>query len=211
LADDFCSLITPIAKAFLTDLGFEATNLALQVCGGYGYTTEYGVEQLVRDCRITPIYEGTNGIQALDLVGRKLPAHAGRYLRSFFHPVLEFLEAEKKDAAMEEFVAPLAKAFGRLQRATAWVAQEGMKNPNEAGAASTDYLHLFGWTALGYVWARTAKVAMAKLEDGSDSFYEAKLATARFFMQRMLPRHSYHFAALLAGGDSMMDFPDDAF
>jgi butyryl-CoA dehydrogenase len=211
LADDFCSLMTPIAKAFLTDLGFEATNLALQVCGGYGYTTEYGVEQLVRDCRITQIYEGTNGIQALDLVGRKLGAHAGRYLRSFFHPVQEFLEAEKDNPAMEEFVAPVAKAFGRLQRATAWVAQEGMKNPEEAGAASVDYLHLFGWTAFGYIWARTAKVSLAKLEDGPDAFYEAKLATARFFMQRMLPRHSSHFAALLSGGDSMMNFPDEAF
>ena len=211
VADDLASLLTPIAKAFLTDLGFEATNLALQVCGGYGYATEYGVEQLVRDARITQIYEGTNGIQALDLVGRKLPAHAGRYLRRFFHPVQEFLEAESERPEMAEFVAPLAKAFGRLQRATAWLAQAGMKNPNEAGAASVDYLQLFGYTALGYIWARTARVSLDKLADGSDAFYEAKLATARFYIERLLPRSSSHFAALMAGGDSMMSFPDEAF
>lgn len=213
--DDFCSLMTPIVKAFLTDLGFEATNQALQVFGGYGYCTDYGVEQLVRDCRITMIYEGTNGIQALDLVGRKLPAHMGRYLRRFFHPVQAFLEAEAAVPAMQEFVEPVAKAFDRLQRASAWIAQESLKNPDEAGAAATDYLHLFGWTAFGYLWAKSAKVAMAALASGASgeerAFYEAKVATARFFMARLLPRHNAHFAQLLAGASSMMSFPDDAF
>jgi hypothetical protein len=212
--DDMASLLTPIVKAFQTDLGFEMTNLGVQVLGGYGYCTEYGLEQLVRDCRITQIYEGTNGIQALDLVGRKLPAHMGRYLRRFFHPVQAFLETEASVPEMQEFVAPAAKAFERLQRATAWLAQESMKNPEQAGAASTDYLHLFGWTALAYLWARMAKVARAKLAAGATgeeaAYYEAKLATARFFVQRMLPRHSTHFAHVLAGSAPIMEFPEAA-
>jgi 3-(methylsulfanyl)propanoyl-CoA dehydrogenase len=209
--DDLASLLTPVVKAFQTDLGFEMTNHALQVCGGYGYTQDYGMEQLVRDARITPIYEGTNGIQALDLVGRKLPAHTGRYLRRFFHPVAEFLQAEAGVPEMEEFVAPVAKAFERLQRSTAWLAQEGMKDPDQAGAAAVEYLHLFGYTALGYLWARAAKVALAK-KDGQDGpFYDAKLRTARFYMQRLLPRSGALFASLMAGSETMMAFPDAAF
>ncbi|HEV8631042.1 MAG TPA: acyl-CoA dehydrogenase C-terminal domain-containing protein [Thermoanaerobaculia bacterium] len=215
--DDLASLLTPVIKAFQTDLGFETTNLALQVYGGYGYTSEYGVEQLVRDARITQIYEGTNGIQALDLVGRKLSAHMGRYLRRFFHPVGCFLQTEAQNAELEEFVAPAAKAFERLQRATAWLAQEGMKNPDEAGAAATDYLHLFGYTALAYLWARMAKVAQQKLaalqgKGGEEAaFYEAKLATARFFMERVLPKSGGHFASMMAGAEPIMAFPDAAF
>jgi butyryl-CoA dehydrogenase len=211
--DDLASLLTPVVKAFQTDLGFEMTNAALQVLGGYGFVTDYGVEQLVRDCRITQIYEGTNGVQALDLVGRKLPAHAGRYLRRFFHPVQCFLETEAANAELAEFVEPAAKAFERLQRATAWLAQESLKNPEEAGAAATDYLHLFGWTALGYLWARMAKVARERLataEGGDRAFYEAKLATARFFFARLLPRHSAHFASLMAGRRSITEFPEAA-
>jgi butyryl-CoA dehydrogenase len=211
MADDFASLLTPVVKAFHTDLGSEACNLALQVAGGYGYVKEYGFEQLVRDVRITQIYEGTNGIQALDLVGRKLSAHMGRYLRRFFHPVQQFFEAEAGNAEMQEFVEPAAKAFERLQRATGWLAQAGMKNPEEAGAAATDYLHLFGWTAMAYIWARTAKVALAK-QNGSDAtFYRTKLATARFFMARMLPRSSSHFAALMAGSGTLMAMEAEAF
>ena len=169
----------------------------------------------MRDCRITQIYEGTNGIQALDLVGRKMPAHMGRYLRRFCHPVQEFLDAEAATAEMTEFVEPTAKAFERLQRASAWLAQEAMKNPNEAGAAATDYLHLFGWVTFAYLWARSAKVAQTRLAAGAigeeKAFYEAKIATARFFMNRMLPRHSTHFSQILAGSKSMMEFPDAAF
>jgi butyryl-CoA dehydrogenase len=212
--DDLASLLTPIVKGFQTDLGFEATNLALQVCGGYGYVREYGMEQLVRDCRITQIYEGTNGVQALDLVGRKLPAHTGRYLRRFFHPVQAFLESARGDAALGEFVEPAAKSFERLQRATAWLAEAARKSPDEAGAASTDYLHLFGWTALAYLWARMAQVALEKrgaARGDERAFYDAKLATARFFVQRLLPRHSAHFAALMAGGQSIAEFPEAAF
>jgi butyryl-CoA dehydrogenase len=217
-ADDLASLLTPVVKAFQTDLGFESANLALQVHGGYGYIHDYGVEQMVRDARITQIYEGTNGVQALDLVGRKLPAHMGRYLRRFFHPVSRFLAAEAKDPAMAEYVAPVAKAFERLQRASAWLAQEGMKDPDQAGAASVDYLHLFGYVALGYLWARMAKEAQETLAAGHGTvghddraFYEAKLATARFYMARMLPRHSTHFSNLMAGGETIMAFADAAF
>ena len=212
--DDLASLLTPVVKAFQTDLGFEATNLALQVFGGYGYTRDYRVEQLVRDCRITQIYEGTNGIQALDLVGRKLSAHMGRYLRRFFHPVAAFLDEQAGEPRMEEFVAPVAKAFDRLQRATAWLAQEGMKDPEQAGAAATDYLHLFGYTALGYLWARMARTAMdaRPTATGAEAaFYDAKLATARFYVQRMLPRTGSLFSTLLSGSGSIMEFPDAAF
>jgi alkylation response protein AidB-like acyl-CoA dehydrogenase len=216
--DDLASLLTPVVKAFQTDLGFEMANLALQVHGGYGYVREYGVEQLVRDARITQIYEGTNGVQALDLVGRKMSAHTGRYLRRFFHPVQRFLEEQAAAPGMEGFIGPAVKAFERLQRATAWVAQESLRNPDEAGAASMDYLHLFGYTAFAYLWARMAKVAQEKLaamngnrEGEEAAFYEAKLATARFYMERMLPRHSAHFANVMAGGGSMMAFPDKAF
>ena len=213
-AEDLASLLTPVVKAFQTDLGFEMANFGLQVCGGYGYTREYGIEQLVRDARITQIYEGTNGIQALDLVGRKLPAHMGRYLRRFFHPVRELLEAEAGNPELEELVVPVAKAFDRLQRATAWLAQEGLKNPDQAGAAATDYLHLFGYTALGYLWARMAKVALAKGAEATGeeaAFYRAKLATARFYVQRLLPRTGALFAGVLAGSAAVMDFPEASF
>jgi len=212
--DDMASLLTPIVKAFQTDLGFEMTNLALQVCGGYGYIREYGMEQYVRDCRITQIYEGANGIQALDLVGRKMSAHMGRYLRHFFHPAQAFFEAEAGVPAMQEFIEPAAKAFERLQRATGWLAQEAMKNPDEAGAAATDYLHLFGHVLFAYLWARMAKVALAKKDQATGeekAFYEAKLATARFYMARMLPRHNTHFSNLMAGSKTLVEFPEAAF
>jgi len=218
VGDDLASLLTPVVKAFQTDIGFEMANLALQVHGGYGYVREYGVEQIVRDARITPIYEGTNGIQALDLVGRKIPAHMGRSLRRFFHPIAAFLEAEQGNAELAEFTAPLAKAFERLQRATLWLATESLKNPDEAGAAATDYLHLFGWTTLAHLWAKMAKVALEKRARGNEAltaeeraFYDAKLGTARFFFARLLPRGSAHFASLMSGSKPLMEFPDEAF
>jgi alkylation response protein AidB-like acyl-CoA dehydrogenase len=213
--DDLASLLTPVVKAFQTDLGFEAANLAVQVHGGYGYVREYGVEQFVRDARITQIYEGTNGIQALDLVGRKMPAHMGRYLRRFFHPVQKFLAAEADNAQLKEFVEPTTKAFERLQRATAWLGQEGMKNPDQAGAAATDYLHLLGYTAFAYLFTRSAKVAQEKLAAGATgeekAFYEAKIGTARFFMQRMLPKSGALYATIMSGSEPVMAFADAAF
>ncbi|MFQ5935122.1 MAG: acyl-CoA dehydrogenase C-terminal domain-containing protein [Acidiferrobacterales bacterium] len=210
-AEDLVALLTPIAKAFFTDTGFEMTNLGLQVFGGHGYIREHGIEQYVRDARITQLYEGTNGVQALDLVGRKLPAHMGRYLRRFFHPVSEFIEAHDGDSAMQEFVVPLAKAFGRLQRATGWIAQQGLRDPEEAGAAATDYLRLFGFVALAYVWARTAEIALEQRDGDNTGFYDAKLRTARFFMQKLLPQTSGLFAAIMAGACPVMEFDAAAF
>ncbi len=210
-ADDLAWLMTPIVKAFFTDHGFAATNLGLQVFGGHGYIRESGMEQLVRDARIAQIYEGANGIQALDLVGRKLPMHTGRLLRRFFHPLAAFLEENQADPRMAEFVAPLAKAFGRLQRATAWIARQGLGDAEEAGAASSDYLRLFALVALGYMWARMVKVSVAKLDGEQPAFYRAKVATARFFMARLLPETSALFAAIMAGKNPVMALDAEAF
>ncbi|MCR6632539.1 MAG: acyl-CoA dehydrogenase C-terminal domain-containing protein [Magnetospirillum sp.] len=211
-AEDFVALITPIVKALMTDLGFEATNLGVQVFGGHGYIREHGMEQYVRDARIAQIYEGTNGVQALDLVGRKLPANAGRSLRRFFHPVSDYIAAKVEDETMGEFVQPLAKAFVRLQQATAQVARAGLANPDEAGAAASDYLRLFGLTALAYLWARMAEISLPRLGEGDpDGFYAAKVNTARFFMERVLPQTSGLFSQVMAGGKSMMAFDEAAF
>jgi alkylation response protein AidB-like acyl-CoA dehydrogenase len=208
-ADDYVALMTPIIKAFFTDMGWDISATGMQVLGGHGYIREWGMEQYVRDARIAQIYEGTNGIQALDLVGRKLPAHAGRYLRRFFHPVMEWIEAKQEDASLAEFVLPLSKAFGRLQQATAEIGRRGIGDPFEAGAAATDFLKLFGLTALAFVWARMAEIALAKAE--SDAFYRAKLATARFFMQKVLPQTGALSASIMAGGTTLKQFEDAAF
>jgi alkylation response protein AidB-like acyl-CoA dehydrogenase len=210
-AEDLVELLTPIVKAYFTDMGFEAANLGVQVFGGHGYIREHGMEQLVRDARIAQLYEGTNGIQALDLVGRKLPRHMGRALRRFFHPVFAFIEDNQAEPGLAEFVLPLAKAFGRLQQATAWVAQQGLRDPEEAGAAASDYLRLFALTALAYIWARTAKAVLDKPEGEREAFHQAKLATARFYMTRVLPQTSGLFAAINAGATPIMAVEEDWF
>jgi hypothetical protein len=172
------------------------------------------MEQLVRDARITQLYEGANGIQALDLVGRKLGAHYGRHLRAFFHPVMTFIERHQAEPELAEFVLPLAKAYARLQQVTLHLAQQGLRDPNEAAAASYDYLRLFALVALAYLWARMVEVAKAKLAAGADgdaSFYGAKIRTARFFMTKMLPESGGLFAQIMAGGAPLMDFDDAAF
>ncbi len=206
-ADDLVALLTPIVKAYQTDMGFEIANMAVQVYGGHGYIWEHGVEQYVRDARISLLYEGTNGIQAMDLVGRKMSANYGRYLRRFFHPVGQFIEENQADPAMQDFVFPLAKAFAKLQQATAMVAQKGLKNPNEAGAAASDYLRMFALVALAYMWARMAKAAIEKLAAGAGDkaeFYDSKLKTARFFYDRILPETDFRFKQAMAGADSVM-------
>ncbi|TAK99085.1 MAG: acyl-CoA dehydrogenase [Rhodospirillaceae bacterium] len=210
-ADDLVQLLTPLVKSMGTDVGFEVTNLAVQVYGGHGYIREHGVEQLVRDARITQIYEGTNGIQALDLVGRKMSAHYGRYLRSFFHPAQEFIEANAADPAMEGIVVDLAKSVGRLQQAVAMVAQKGLTNPNEAAAAAMDLLNLFAYVAIAFLWARTAKLALGKQNDDPTGFYKAKLKTAQFYMARVLPRTGALLSQIMAGGDTIMDIEDALF
>jgi alkylation response protein AidB-like acyl-CoA dehydrogenase len=213
-AEDVVALMTPIIKAYFTDHGFDTANLGVQIHGGHGYIHEYGMEQFVRDARITQIYEGANGIQALDLVGRKLPMGMGRALRRFFHPVGDFLESNMADPAMAEFVPPLYKIFARLQQTTLWVAQQGLAKPEEAGAAATDYLRAFGLVALGYMWARMAKVSQDTLKagaDGDEAFYKAKLATGRFFMTRVLPQANAHFLAIQAGAKPLMELEEAAF
>jgi butyryl-CoA dehydrogenase len=210
-SDDLVALMTPIVKSFLTDHGFHAANLGVQIYGGHGYIREWGMEQLVRDARITQIYEGTNGIQALDLVGRKLPTGTGRLARRFFHPVAAYIEQASERPEMAEFVLPLAKAFAKLQQATAWIAQAGLANPNEAGAAATDYQRLFALTALGFMWCRMAEIALARKDADEDGFYAAKVQSARFFMARILPETNALFTILMAGSDSLMAMPAEAF
>ena len=210
-AGDWVELMTPIVKAYFTDLGIESANIGVQVYGGHGYIREHGMEQYIRDARITQLYEGTNGIQALDLVGRKMGQHAGRFLRAFFHPTAAFLEEHKGDAALADFVKPLAKAFGRLQEATTFVAQNGMRDPEEAGAAATEYLRLFALTAVGYMWARMAVVAAGKVEGDESGFYRTKLATGRFYMTRILPQTTALFESIKAGAAPLMALEAEAF
>ncbi|MGC1955939.1 MAG: acyl-CoA dehydrogenase C-terminal domain-containing protein, partial [Gammaproteobacteria bacterium] len=210
-ANDLAALLTPVVKALFTDIGFEATNLGLQVFGGHGYIREHGMEQFARDARVSQLYEGTNGIQALDLVGRKLPAHTGRYLRQFFHPVFHFIETHRGDHCLSEFIGPLEKAFVRLQRATGYVAEQGLKDREEAAAAATDYLRLFGLVALGFLWARMAQLALEQQGGDESGFYAAKLATGRFFMRRLLPQTASLLAAILSGKQSLMAFEEAAF
>ena len=212
-AEDLVALITPVIKAYLTDAGFESANMAMQCYGGHGYIHEWGMEQFVRDARIAQIYEGANGIQALDLVGRKLPEHMGRSLRQFCHPVDAFIQDNMADPGLKDFVMPLAKAFARFQQATAHVAQAGLKNPDEAGAASSDYLRMFALVALGFMWAQIAKVANEKVAEasGDAGFYENKLKTARFFIARMLPDTSSLLSKVTSGAETMMALDADAF
>jgi hypothetical protein len=212
-AEDFTALMTPIVKALFTDIGFETASLCVQVYGGHGYIRDHGVEQYMRDARITMIYEGTNGIQALDLVGRKMPAHMGRSLRTFFHPVANFIETKKADAGLAPLVKSLEKAFGALQQATAFIAEAGLKDPEEAGAAATDYLRLFGLVALGYMWLRSAEIAQEKLPqaNGDASFYKNKLATAQFYFERIMPQAGSLYLAIKSGKKAMMSIEDAAF
>jgi alkylation response protein AidB-like acyl-CoA dehydrogenase len=212
-AGDFIALMTPVVKALFTDLAHETANLAVQVHGGHGYIRETGVEQYARDARITMIYEGTNGIQALDLIGRKLPFEMGRYLRSFFHPVSNFIAENKGEGPMLPMVEGLEKAFGALQLATARIAEKGMADPEEAGAAATDYLRLLGLVAMGYCFAKATKIAGTKLAGGTDeaAFYKAKITTATYFFDRILPQTASLFLAIKAGKRSMMALDETAF
>ena len=207
--NDLVELMTPIIKALLTDYGVEITSEMMQVFGGHGYIKEYGMEQFYRDVRIAPIWEGTNGIQALDLAGRKMPQHMGRLLRRFFHPALEFIEDNKDDANMKEFVEPFGKALKGLQKTTLYMAQKGLSNPYEIGAAATDYLRQFGLVAMGYMWLLMLKVAYAKKD--TDSYYEHKIITARFFFERILPETLSRAIAISSGSKTMMSLPDEGF
>ena len=212
-AEDFTALMTPLVKALFSDLGFEMASLGMQVYGGHGYIRDHGMEQYVRDARISMIYEGTNGVQAMDLVGRKMPANMGRSLRTFFHPVAAFIEAHRDDAQLGPMVKGLERAFGALQLATGYVAQAGLRDPEEIGAAAVDYLRLFGLVALGFMWARSAQVAVAKLPtaNGDARFYQAKLGTAQFFMERLLPQAGALYLGIKAGKGSVMALDEAMF
>ncbi len=212
-ADDFVALMTPVVKALFTDFGSETANMAIQVYGGHGYIREHGVEQYARDARIAQLYEGTNGIQAMDLVGRKMGAHMGRYLRGFFHPVAAFIEENRADPAIGKLTAKLEQAFGALQLTTGEIVQRSMRDPEEAGAAATDYLRMLGLVAMGYLFARSAKIAAEKAPaaNGDAAFYEAKGISARFFMDRILPQATGLFLAIKGGKAAMMAMPEAAF
>jgi len=213
-ADDQMGLLTPVLKGVLTDLGFANAVMAQQMFGGHGYISESGMEQFVRDARIPMIYEGANGIQALDLVGRKLPREGGKAVMAFFGEVQGFINEHKADAAMKIYVEPLGKALAHLQQATMWFMQNAMAKPDNAGAGATDYMHMFGLVALGYMWCRIAKAANDKLKAGADGKADRlknKLVIGRFFMERMLPETGAHLARIEAGAETTMALPAEAF
>ncbi len=210
-AEDLIALLTPIAKAYLTDLGFESTVLGQQVFGGHGYIREHGMEQLVRDARIAQIYEGTNGVQAMDLVGRKLNAENGRYLNTYLEIISGYLAENENDAALQEFIQPLAEALSHLQQATDWLARAARSNMDEVGAAAYDYLRLAGLVTLAFMWAQMAQTALTASQHSDELFYKSKLKTARFFMQRLLPQTASLNTTIQSGAALLMDFEDDEF
>jgi acyl-CoA dehydrogenase len=213
-ADDLISLLTPVIKGFLTDKGFETTVLAQQTLGGSGFTQEWGLEQFVRDARITMIYEGTNGIQSLDLVGRKLGLNGGKTVMGFFEMVKSFIkENESHEELKAHFLEPLKKASKDLQAAGMYFMQNGMKNPNNALSGSYDFMHLFGHVCLGLVWAQMAKASYATLESGTSDpdFYQTKIATGKYYMARQLPATSTHLARIETGADTVMELAADQF
>lgn len=212
-AEDLLAFLTPICKAFMTDTGLEVTNHGMQVFGGHGFIREWGMEQLVRDCRIAPIYEGTNGIQALDLLGRKVLGSQGKLLRGFTKIVHKFCAANADHPQLGSFVAQLNGLNQQWGDLTMKVGMAAMKNPDEVGAASVDYLMYSGYIILGYLWLRMALVAQAQLEagEGEADFLKGKLATCEFYFKRLLPRTSTHQAAIEAGSDCLMNLPAEAF
>ncbi len=211
-ADDRVGLLTPVLKGMFTDVGFANAVKAQQVLGGHGYIGEWGMEQFVRDARITMIYEGANGIQALDLVRRKLPRDGGRAVKAFLGEIDDFLAQNENFAALRPYLTPLERVFGQLRQATQWLAQNSSANPDNVGAASTDYLHLFGLAALGYMWARIVKAVLARQAAGtSNAELDAKIALATFFNERMLPQAGAHLAKLGSGAQSLMTLPREMF
>jgi butyryl-CoA dehydrogenase len=205
-ADDMVALMTPVVKAFLTDSGSEVANLGVQVLGGHGFIRANAQEQYVRDVRITQIYEGTNGVQAMDLLTRKV-LHLNLF-DSFAAPLRDFIEAKETDEALSEFLAPLAASHDLLEDATRYIRERAAEHPQEAGAAAVDYLRLFALTSLAYLWTRAAEVSLPM---GNDDFHRAKLATARFFMQRILPDTASLHAKIVAGAGPVMEMDEAMF
>jgi len=212
-ADDLLGLITPVIKGYLTDKGFQAAVYAQQVLGGHGYIREHGLEQFVRDARITQIYEGTNGIQAMDLVGRKLPKDGGRAVRSFFELVGRDIAEAKLKGDPAGVAAALEPALNDLQAATMWLAQNGMADPHNAGAGAYPYMDLMGLVALGWMWLKMAAASERAMNEGAEdkSFHERKLITARFYAERELPLSTALRAKIEAGAETLMKIPAEAF
>jgi acyl-CoA dehydrogenase len=206
-AEAMISLLIPVMKGFLTDKGFEACVLAQQTLGGSGFTKEWGIEQFVRDARIAMIYEGTNGIQSLDLVGRKLPMNGGQTMMAFFEMVKSFIKENEENPDLKSgFLDPLKAASKDLQSAAMYFMQEGVKNPLNALSGSYDFMHLFGHVAVGFMWARMARAAMDALEAGASDteFYKTKIATGRYYMARQLPATGMHLARITSGAEPVM-------
>jgi hypothetical protein len=206
-ADGLISLMTPVIKGFLTDEGYDMTVKAQQVYGGHGYIEEWGMSQFTRDARIAMIYEGANGVQALDLVGRKLATDGGKHAMAFFEMVKTFIkENEGNEALKTDFLDPLKAASKDLQSAMMYFMQNGMKNPNNALSGSYDFMHLFGHVCLGLMWAQMAKAAHEALQAGTEdvTFYETKLATGRYYMARRLPATALHLARINTGAQTVM-------
>ncbi|WP_439873000.1 acyl-CoA dehydrogenase C-terminal domain-containing protein [Rhizobium leguminosarum] len=213
-ADDILGLVTPILKGVMTDKGFDHAVMAQQVFGGHGYIEEHGMSQYVRDARIAMIYEGANGIQALDLVGRKLALNGGRAVMALFKEIGDFCEENRGNEKLSLYTKGLKKGLNDLQAATMWFMQNAMAKPDNAGAGSTDYMHLFGLVILGYMWAKMAKAAEDGLASGDaarEDYLKNKLITARFFMERLMPETALRKARIEAGADTMMELAAEAF
>ncbi|MFM0321830.1 acyl-CoA dehydrogenase C-terminal domain-containing protein [Caballeronia glebae] len=209
-AADFVALLTPVIKAFLTDNAFEGTNMGMQIYGGHGFISEWGMEQYVRDARINMIYEGTNSIQALDLLGRKILGDMGAKLKRFGKLVSDFVEQEGVKPEMQEFINPLADIGEKVQKLTMEIGMKAMQNPDEVGAAAVPYLRTVGHLVFSYFWARMARVALDRADSG-DAFYKAKLATARFYFAKLLPETASTIRAARAGAKPMMDYDEALF
>lgn len=207
-ADHLVALMTPIAKAFFTDLGFESTVAGQQIFGGHGYVREWGQEQLVRDTRISQIYEGTNGVQAMDLMARKVAGSKGELVKIFAEEVQSYI-ADTSSAQMQEFIQPLESATQDLVQLTDDILSSAKNNPEELGCAANDYLHVFGYTAMAFVWAKMAEVSFAA--DESSEFHLSKIHTARYFYARLLPRCGSLIASAKAGSETMFDMPENLF
>ena len=213
-ADDILGLMTPILKGVLTDKGFDHAVMAQQVFGGHGYIEEHGMSQYVRDARIAMIYEGANGIQALDLVGRKLGMNGGRAVMALFKEIGDFCEENRNDEKLAYFTKHLKKGLNDLQAGTMWFMQNAMAKPDNAGAGSTDYMHLFGLVVIGYMWAKIAKAAEDGLAAGAgerEDFLKNKLITAKFFMERLMPETALRKTRIEAGADTTMELAAEAF
>ncbi len=210
-AEDLIALLTPVAKAYITDLGFNSTVLGQQVLGGHGYIREQGMEQMVRDARITQIYEGTNGIQAMDLVGRKLTAEKGRYIKRYLSIISSFIAENKSDHALEEFIQPLSNALLHLEQSTEWLSKAAKENIEEVGAAAYDYMNLLGLVTLAFLWAKISKTSLQHINDSDNKFYLSKLKTARFFMKRLLPQTEMLNITIQSGSSTIMDFDKEEF